>query len=373
MTDIVVMAHGRPWSLRRLLDSITKLTDSDAAELIIALDPGHPEQESVEREIRDTDWPSSRLTVLESEEPLGLVGNFLRCGELTSSVGDMILLEDDLEVAPTALQWATSALEVYRDDPDVVGVSLNSLWFNGFTHHRFDAIPDGSAAFFLRIPWYQGMVITPEWWSVWTEPAPEADVHPVFERFGSQEWFPDVARAVAASGRYFAYPRVSHAINHGEPGVHFDTPTGWFQTPLERRWRSPELRRPRDSHARYDQYMELEASVLCDLVPDLPADVTVDLTAERTLGPSGPVVTTRATADPSRSWGVQRRPLEENVIHGQPGTGISLSDADDVDRSRAGREHARRTLELYERHGRRPSLRNVVKDRLRAGRGGRRQ
>ncbi|MDG2113353.1 MAG: hypothetical protein P8N02_12155 [Actinomycetota bacterium] len=359
------MAHSRPASLQRLLRSVEQLSGRQDVSLVVAVDPGASDQTEVLRVARDVDWPAARFALDVADEPLGLVGNFERCGNMTGERGDIVLLEDDLEVASTALDWLRCALDQYRNDPLVTGLSLNALWFNGFTGRRFEPLPDGSDVFFLRLPWYQGMVFTREWWtSCMSQPVDPVVIHSSFDSFDADEWYPDMVRCVAASGRFFAYPRVSQAINHGEPGTHFARSTGWFQTPLERAWREPRLVPCSDSEARYDHYMEYDREVLAKLVEGVPADVLIDLTAQRVLPPTGPVLTVRPTTSADRRWGDQLRPLEANIVHDRAGRGIALTDAGQVDRGRRARWSTERRLDLHDRHGGGVSLRRELLGRV---------
>ncbi len=368
MITLVVMAHSRPASLRRLLRSIEALVSRDDVDLVIAVDPGAPDQDDVVAAARDVAWSSGGPEVLVAPRPLGLVGNFVRCGDLSRERGDVVIVEDDLELAPTAVEWARCALDVYRDDPGVLGVSLNSLWFNGFSHRRFEPVLDGSDCFFLQLPWFQGIAVTPAWWESWRPAGPEVagelDIHPSFDAFGPQEWFPDAVRRVVQAGRSFAFPRSSHAVNHGEAGAHFGHRTDWFQTPLERRWRPPHLVSFADSLARYDQYFEYDSNLLASLVDGIPADVTMDLTAVRPLPASGPVITARPARDADRTWGGSRRPLEENVLRGQPGDLVSLADASVPGQGRLDAFRVARRLDLHEGHGRSRSLGRALLGRL---------
>ncbi len=367
MITAVVMAHSRPPSLQRLLRSIEAQTSTDGVRLVICLDPGAPDQRGVEAVIRDVDWPAERCEVVVANDRLGLVGNFERCGALTRDVGEIVVLEDDLELAPTAFEWARCVLDQYRDDPLVAGASLNSLWFNGFTHCRFEPLPDGSDVFFLAVPWYQGMVFTPEWWRICTtDVGAPVEVHPVYDTFADDEWFPDMARTIAASGRAFVFPRTSQAINHGEAGVHFGSRSSWFQTPLERRWKPQTMRPVAESYARYDHFMELDPSVFSALA-GLP-QVTVDLTGQRPLPSSGEVLTIRGGADPSRSWGATRRPLEVNVLDDESGVGLDLVEAAAVDRGATGQRRAAELLADHDRHGRPVSLRAEMVRRMKGRR-----
>jgi len=365
MITAVVLAHARPSSLRRLLRSLEAETSTDGVDVVVCVDPGAPDQQEVEAALRAFDWPPARLSVEVADDRLGLVGNFRRGGSLAGEVGEIVLLEDDLELAPTALEWSRCILDQYRDDPLVTGASLNALWFNGFTHSRFEPLPDGSDVFFLAVPWYQGMVFTPGWWQTCiAQPSATVEVHPIYEAFAEEEWFPDMATAVAASGRTFAFPRVSQAVNHGEPGVHFGARSSWFQTPLERRWKPQTLRPAAESHARYDHFMELDSEVLADLA-GLDRAVTVDLTGQRPLPETGQVLTIRGGGDAMSSWGTARRPLEANVLDGEVGLGIALMEAAAVDRSSAGARRAEELLVDHDRHGRSVSMKAEMKRRLR--------
>ena len=242
------------------------------------------------------------------------------------------------------------------------------MWFNGFSHRPFEPIPDGTDVFFAAVPWYQGMVVTPEWWRIWwRQPSAAVDLHPVYDTFAEEEWFPEVARNVAGAGRFFVYPRVSQAINHGEAGVHFADRTSWFQTPLERRFGEPRLCSAAQSLARYDQYLEYDVKLLAEALNlgsgDLPL---VDLTATRPLPAEGGLLTVRPTNSATRTWGSSRRPLEANVLDDCAGSVVSLTDATAIDRSSRARWATDHLLDLAAGHGRAASLRVQLRSRLAA-------
>lgn len=77
----------------------------------------------------------------------------------------------------------------------VAGLCLYGLWFNGFTLEPFLPVDDGSDAFFLGLPYTQGLAFTPAQWQrldaafAGEEAAPHPDLHPCFQRFRADEWW----------------------------------------------------------------------------------------------------------------------------------------------------------------------------------------
>ena len=157
---IVILAYERPDALRRLLASIERaLYPPDAAvSLVISLDRAQrPQGRETLAVARSFDWQHGPKTVLEHDQHLGVVGHFRAAGALARDYGDVILLEDDLTVAPPFYDFASQVLDRYRDDERIAGTCLYGLWFNGFTLEPFTPIDDGGDVFFLGVPHTQGL------------------------------------------------------------------------------------------------------------------------------------------------------------------------------------------------------------------------
>ncbi len=394
---VVVMAHDRPRSLDRLLRSLGRAECPAGTPLVISVDPGGPGLDGVLSVARRFDAWSGPVEIQVAEEPLGLVAHFTGVGSLTSEVGPVVILEDDLVVGPGFARWAVAALDAYGDSPRVGGISLNSLWFHGIRHLPFQPLLDGSDAFAVSVAWYHGMVVHPQWWSEYRQWAdgesragatghsghsgPSARTGPpngarslpaVFSEFAPDEWFPTMTRWLVESGRTFIFPRWSHATNNGDPGTHFDRPTDWFQTPLVESCSEPRLP-PDGGWVGYDAWQEIELESLFRRSPWLAdrtaGDLTVDLWAlrDRSEVTTEWILTTRRSSNPEFSWGAALRPLEANVIGGSEGDSIHLGRVDDIDWSSRGLREALRLLARHSAHGRRPSLREVLGSRISEG------
>lgn len=381
---IVIAAHSRPQSLRRLLASLERAEIHTDTDLVISIDAGADETPAVVDVARAFDWRHGDLQVIEHER-LGLIGNFHFCGDLTERFGSVVLLEDDLIVGPHFLHWATDALQSSDVDDRVAGVCLSAPWFDGFRHLPMEPILDGSDGFYAQIPWFHGMAWTERMWKGYrsgVDAASDVAIHPAFDSLGDDEWFPPAVRELVASGRYYLFPRAAHASNSGDAGTHFSDSSDFFQVPLS--LGAPDrfsLLSLDDSLAVYDDHLELESSRLArylgfmdDLAIDPTIDLTVDLLGMRDLaavrsrlGAQALVLTTRPMKNPQRSWGSSLRPLVMNVIYDIAGDDIHLGRVDDVRTDRYANLVSRSTLRHHEKRGRLPgpkSFRDSTIDRL---------
>ena len=121
---ILLFVYNRPQHVRRCIDSLLNNTLAPKSELFIYSDASNDEsqQESV-TQVRDfihtIQW-FKKITIIEREENWGLARNIIDgVTTLVNQYGRVIVLEDDLIVAPYFLQFMNNALEIYKDEPNV--------------------------------------------------------------------------------------------------------------------------------------------------------------------------------------------------------------------------------------------------------------
>jgi hypothetical protein len=282
---VAVIAYNRPQALQRLLDSLDAAEYPEGGEvpLVISIDRG---PQGVSEAVRETAaafvWRFGAKQVIEQPRRLGLVGHFRECGRLSQRFDGVVLLEDDLSVAPPFYAFASQAMSCYAQDERVAGSCLYGLWFNGFTQEPFEPLADGADAFFLQLPYTQGLAFTAAQWHAFDEwwgqdrPLAASDLHPLFLKFSADEWFPALASYTANQGRYFCFPRVSLTVAWGDAGSHFEDRTDWLQAPVQLRGGSYRLSGLDDAVAVYDAFFELLPERLRRLAPHLP-DVAFDV------------------------------------------------------------------------------------------------
>jgi hypothetical protein len=371
---IVIPAFNRPHSLSRLLGSLERASIPDGTPLILSIDYGGDKGGEVRLVAERFKWNHGRKLIIDQGRRLGLIGNVFFCGELSQSVGPIILLEDDLTVSPPFYEYARRSLDYYAEDERIAGISLNALWFNGYRRWPFTPYLDGSDYFFLQVPWFQGQLYSQrqwkrfaEWRNLSNEPPEKAlELHPMFDSFPATDWFPLKTRYLVETGRYYAFPRQSLSANHGDPGTHFAQPTGFFQSPLQNylgRFRMGGLD---ESYSVYDSYQEMVPDCLNRLTDQLADyDYSIDLNATRNMDAIATefVLTTRICEKPLFSYGMKMRPLIANVVEQVSGTGISFCRPTDVKRGRIAQLATDRRLNAYHWRGS-PGLKTRIFHRL---------
>ncbi|HEU0073880.1 MAG TPA: hypothetical protein VFS30_07695 [Dehalococcoidia bacterium] len=371
---IVVITYDRPHTLERLLTSLdaAKYPEGVEVPLVLTTDRGDSAgSQGVVRLAKGFEWRFGPKRVIEQPRHLGLVDHFWAAGRLSHDYDAIVLLEDDLTVAPPFYHFAWQALTRYEKEPRIGGLCLYDLWFNGYTQLPFRPLNDGADAYFVQVPYTQGYAMTSvqwqrfdEWWQR-NGPAvtPHPALHASFLRFRQDEWLPAMASYLAQEERYFCFPRASLSTGWGDAGVHFDARTDWFLAPVQVSGGDYRLPGPDESMAVYDSFFELTPSRLRELAPSLPGiDFDVDLNATKL--PSNlqheHVLTTRPTRRAMVSFGLRLQPAELNVIQGVPGDEISLARLEDVYWGRLAGLEARRKLEKLAWSKRRPSRRRAA-------------
>lgn len=121
---ILLFAYNRLSHTRRCVESLQKNALSAESELFIyadgAKDASIQEEVNLVRDYLHTIRGFKRITLIERKENWGLARNII--DGVTTQVnryGRVIVLEDDLVVAPYFLQFMNDALETYKDEPKV--------------------------------------------------------------------------------------------------------------------------------------------------------------------------------------------------------------------------------------------------------------
>lgn len=121
---ILLFVYNRPLHLKRTIESLVRNPLADESELFIFSDAPKTEADKenvayVRRYVHAIDG-FKQVTVIEREENWGLARSIIDgVTRLVNEYGRVIVLEDDLVVAPYFLQFMNDALEMYKDEPKV--------------------------------------------------------------------------------------------------------------------------------------------------------------------------------------------------------------------------------------------------------------
>jgi len=160
---IIVVAYNRSVGLNRLLSSLDRAVyPSKDIPLIMSIDgDGSPDVVEISNLFS---WRHGTKRVLCHNQHLGLKNHILSCGELTTEVGNIIILEDDLVVSPQFYRFAIGALDYYCPSDHIAGISLYQYQIteNGF--FPFTPLGDEFSTYFMQVPSSWGQVWTPDQW-----------------------------------------------------------------------------------------------------------------------------------------------------------------------------------------------------------------
>lgn len=159
LSPIVIFSYDRPKHLQQTLDALAKNDLADQSDLFIYCD-GAKESTSKEqveriienRKVAHTASGFKSLTVVERPRNIGLKANIVGAvTEIVNKYGRVITLEDDITTSPGFLRFMNEALEMYKDDEQVMHIS-GYMW-----PHRW-SLPE---TFFYEVPYPGGG------WATW--------------------------------------------------------------------------------------------------------------------------------------------------------------------------------------------------------------
>lgn len=335
---IVVVAYNREKPLLRLLKSLANASyPSKNVTLHISIDYS-PLANELEEAVKNFDWEHGKKIVEVKSENQGLLKHVLTCGELVKVYGSIIMLEDDLIVAPGFYHYARKANDFYSKDEKVAGVSLFKYRVEENNFFPFHPIQDDADVHFIQVASSWGQSWTCAQWSkfkTWLIENPKGNdgcLPDYIVKWGSKSWKRLFITYMINNDLYFVFPNASYSSNFEEEGTHASQ-TGLFQVPLNLSVSDPRLKTWKDSNSIYDVYFELIPLAFKRLLPEFKAiDLELDLFGEKPLDHlnSEFLLSTRRGKSPLRSYGAQMKPLIQNVLFELEGTEIGLYRKEDL-------------------------------------------
>ena len=334
---IVTVAYNRPHSLARLLGSLERASYADEKDipLVISIDGS---DDTVYAVASAFEWPHGEKKIIRRAQHLGLRMHVVSCGDLSDVYGSVLILEDDMYVGRGFYGFARQALEKYRDDSNVAGISLYSYSYNEFAKAPFMPVADGFDAYFMQVPSSWGQVWTRGQWEKFRAyydghsgelSADHRIPHAVSEWPTSTSWKKYLYRYMVENDLYFVFPKVSHATNFGEVGTHYRNQTQVLQVPIAYNGGAVEYKLPsfQESSQKYDAFLEPRPELFEAMGVELPFEYEVDLYGLKNLdGCTRPyVLSVKPCREPQRSFGIRLMPLILNIAGNVQGTDLALA------------------------------------------------
>lgn len=329
---IVIIAYNRKKPLLRLLKSLANASYPTSNIILHISIDGSDISREIEQAVTNFEWNHGKKIVDVKPENHGLLKHVLSCGELTNKYESIIVLEDDLIVAPGFYQYAQKANEFYSEDEKVAGVSLFTYPVEENNFYPFQTIQDDSDVHFIQVASSWGQSWTKAQWSefkTWLIANPqgkEALLPDYILKWGANSWKKLFINYLIDTDRYFVFPNISYSSNFEEEGTHASQ-TGLFQVSMNVSDSDQRFKKWHDSHSIYDVYFELIPRAIKRMIPQFETlDLEVDLYGTKPIDQvkSEFLLTTRRGESPIQTFSSAMTPLVQNVFFELHGNDIGL-------------------------------------------------
>lgn len=331
---IIAVTYNRLNSLHRLLLSLESADyNQESPTLIISIDKSNTD--TIEKFADAYSWPYGSLIVDKHEKNLGLRAHMLSLGKWFNQFDAIVVLEDDIVVSPGFYSYTRQCVERYYDNNRIAGLSLYNFEVNYQTGTPFQPIHNGQDVFFMNCAMSWGEVWMKDSWNKFyewykaNENFSPSDSLPkrIFE-FGPKSWLKYHTRYCIEKDLLFVYPYVSLSTNYSDTGTHNtgDNKTQYQTNLLRGKINAYRLPDTFKDAVIYDGFFEntliyksigLSKDILC-----------IDLYSNN-LNQQGKrywLTSFIANYRIVKSYGINYRPIEINVLVDNPGNDIFLYD-----------------------------------------------
>lgn len=332
---IVVVGYNRPDTLMRLLQSVGNATyhDSDI-DLIISLDKADNEEDVV-KVANDFDWRYGKKTIRRFPERQGLRKHVIQCGDLTEAYGAVIILEDDLLVAPDYYEYVKAALDYYENEECITGIALYSHEWNGYARKNFVPMADQYDTYLGQYSITWGQCWNYKWWSqfkTWYlvhegKLAENPKIPMNINHWSDKSWGKYFVNYIVEKDKYYVVPRISRSTNCSDIGEHVRIADNVHQVRLMTGLVESYHFAPVKMAQKYDIYFE-NINIKNIFDEEVKKGLAVDLAGYGRIeeGKRYLLSTLELPYERIKSYGLQLRPYEMNVIQNVPGNCIHLYD-----------------------------------------------
>lgn len=349
---IVVVGYNRGDAIERVLHSLARAQyDYTDIRLVVSIDCSG--KEDAARAAERFCWEHGEYQVIRHPKRLGLRNHIISCGDLTGKYGAVMVLEDDLYVSPDFYNYAMSVLKKYGDLPQIAGISLNTKRELLESAYPFLPLRKGDDIYFQQFATSWGQVWNKRMWNgfrEWYDCHPtlpdHKDVLPEVLRYPDTSWAKYYQTYIVDTGKYFVYSYDSLTTNFGDAGQHFGSSSSAVQSVLfygKKNYRMPDF----EDGIKYDIYGEPVG--LGKALGVEEAELTCDMWGrKREESFRRYVLSSRKLPYQAvKSFGMQMKPMELNILEGIPGKELCLYDTQ-APEERGGQEKEEVHIRLLE-------------------------
>lgn len=329
---IAIVAYNRANSLQRLLNS---LLNADYVinniPLIISIDKS-PDNDDVLKVANDFEWPFGEKIVNYQKVNLGLRKHIIQTGKLSQKYGSIIMLEDDLYVAPGFYDYAIQALNYSKGKNYIGGISLFNYQYNPLTSFNFNVIQDGFDNYYFQYASSWGQAWTSEQFqefTQWLDKSPNiverVEIPEYVRSWSDKSWLKYHIAFLVEKNKYFLYPKIALSTNFNDVGTHVGNSSTTHQVPLlSLKNKNYNFSSLKESKAIYNSFFENE--YLFNFLGYSKKELHIDLTGyNKNYNQKKYILSTNIyNFKILKTFGRSLKPIEDNIINNIEGADIFL-------------------------------------------------
>ncbi len=350
---IVIIGYKNAKGVERLLNSLDQVDFKGEQDITLIISIDYSGNKSVEQLANAYEWKYGKKYVVAHTTNLGLRKHILSCGNYMEEydLDAIAVLEDDIYVSPEMYSYMKSAVEFYKDEPKIAGISLYKHEFNINAKCPFDEYYDGGDTYFMQYAMSWGQIWLREQWKdfvqwyeaeKWKTMDPKVIPQNLFKWKNS--WLKFHIMYCIDQNKYFVYPRVALSTNFSDIGEHNKVPNTSMQIKFcAKKTNDWSFTKFGETKAIYDAFFESE-SVAEKIGLD---ELEVDLYGVKEYKVDTQYVLTRRCLPNKivKSWGLFLRPIEANIFMDIPGKDIFLYNLSEFDKAPSSSKNKERYFE----------------------------
>ncbi|MFB9051448.1 glycosyltransferase [Formosa undariae] len=227
---IVIATYNRPESLNRLLKSIENANYPKSYKIDLIVSCDYSGVFDCENVANDFSWKFGEKKVIAHKNNLGLRKHILYCGDLVKDYDGIIMLEDDLWVAPNFFKFIIEADQFYKGDERIGQISLYTNQIDEYSNSRFVPLDQAADVFFMQVPSSWGQYWTKEQWLAFKDCYERGDLkidknsllpEDVLHIWPESSWKKYFYNYLVKKDLFVVYPNKALSTNFGEAGTHY--------------------------------------------------------------------------------------------------------------------------------------------------------
>ena len=332
---IVIVAYNRLKSVSRLLEFLQKANYPEGMNIPLIISVDKSDTDIVEKYAEDYSWPFGEKIVDKHSQNMGLRPHMLSLGKWFERFDSIIVLEDDVIVSRSFFYYSLQTIEKYCDNDLIAGISLYNFSVNYQTGIPFEPIKNEYDVYLMNCAMSWGEVwMRNSWlkfynWYLNHKDFPKMKHLPyAICSWNDKSWLKYHTRYCIEENKYFVYPYVALSTNCGDAGVHNDGSSNTVYQVAQQHGNKQRFILPEkiSDCVIYDGYFENKT--LYQILGIEVNDLCIDLNGvwNNRLNKRYWLTTEIKDLKIIKSYGLNYRPIEVNVLNNNPGQQIFLYD-----------------------------------------------